>query len=96
MHKEAIGSDEMPIRNTTTTTTNFLVYVSEDGLYLAILEYEEYARQPSKTSKIGHFSILQSKSSDCCLMHQSFATTSPRGPGIAGLKYRDFTFQVSR
>ena len=30
------------------------------------------------------------------VMHQSFATTSPRGPGIAGLKYRDFTFEVSR
>ena len=29
-------------------------------------------------------------------MHQSFATTSPLGPGIAGLKYRDFTFEVCR
>ena len=30
-----------------------------------------------------------------CIMHQSFATTSPLGPGIAGLKYCDFTFEVS-
>ena len=28
-------------------------------------------------------------------MHQSLATTSPRGPGIAGLKNHDFTFGVS-